>query len=98
MEKGSWRIGRVPDCSHAGVPGSSPANPAWVFRRLSMLVGDRVNGGLVGLTGLRLRPVCRRFCRVLLKHALLHTHASLSHSPLCKDKSNCHLLNYIDLY
>ena len=30
IEKGTWRIGRPPDClaSHACVPGSNPADPA----------------------------------------------------------------------
>ena len=31
--EGAWRIGRAPDChaSHAGVPGSSPADHTGVF-------------------------------------------------------------------
>ena len=52
--KGTWRIGRAPDClvSHACVPDSSPANPVWGFQRnilvspLSMWLSDHVIGGL----------------------------------------------------
>ena len=63
--KGAWRIGRAPDClaSHACIPGSSPADPAWVFQRnirvypFSMWLGDHVNGCLVELN---LNPVYRR--------------------------------------
>ena len=49
----------APDChcSHACVPGSSPADPTWVFQKKilvsppppSMWLGDHVNGGLVEL-------------------------------------------------
>ena len=49
------RMTATPVANHAGIPGSSPADPTWVFHKniivspLSMWLGDHVNDGLVEL-------------------------------------------------